>query len=507
MESEMEIEQRFIKNPNKGKEKIDTKAFVPFLFPSATDEVGSSGAKATELEVPFDARTFGEQLQQGMKDLFFSNHLSDITLIVGRDADRIPAHKFILYAWSPKFQAQLLALGEEGRELQVDVDGDEAAQLFKMMLQYMYTGTSDQKINERNVMPLLQLCDEYGIDPLKEECGNFLFANSEEVNVGYLLDVADKHNIKRLEKRCAEYLASNFSDIIERDDSMLMQLKTSTWVELVQSDEVEVTREEEVFNAVLKFADVNGKTVAEKRDILNQLLPHIRFTLCSPKFLIEEVETNPELMQVPVLKSLLFETFRYKANPKTPFLFTPLNTKRRKANLNVMLQWDKDQPFTHGVYTLENEELTAHKSSMPGTIYVLRTKTKLEGSGAFYWEIQIDQMAGNQELHIGIAEEHFNFHTAYLRANGTHYIERSGGVMQGHTQVTQGPALNTNDNIGFALNLDDATFQIFHNGAPVHTFTGITGPVWPCVAARDVGTKLTLVGKKPKIYQFPSLAM
>jgi hypothetical protein len=32
-----------------------------------------------------------------------------------------------------------------------------------------------------------------------------------------------------------------------------------------------------------------------------------------------------------------------------------------------MLQWDKDQPFTHGVYTLENEELTAHKSSMPGT--------------------------------------------------------------------------------------------------------------------------------------------
>jgi hypothetical protein len=46
---------------------------------------------------------------------------------------------------------------------------------------------------------------------------------------------------------------------------------------------------------------------------------------------VEEVETNPDLMQVPVLKSLLFETFRYKANPKTPFLFTPLNTKRRKG--------------------------------------------------------------------------------------------------------------------------------------------------------------------------------
>jgi hypothetical protein len=28
--------------------------------------------------------------------------------------------------------------------------------------------------------------------------------------------------------------------------------------------------------------------------------------------------------------------------------------------------------------------------------------------------------------------------------------------------------------VGFALNLDDATLQIFHNGTPVHTFTGVT---------------------------------
>jgi hypothetical protein len=35
----------------------------------------------------------------------------------------------------------LLALGDEGRELHVAVEGDDAAQLFKMMLQYMYTGT------------------------------------------------------------------------------------------------------------------------------------------------------------------------------------------------------------------------------------------------------------------------------------------------------------------------------------------------------------------------------
>jgi hypothetical protein len=103
----MDIEKRFLKNPDKGKEKLDAQTLVPFLFPSGA---GSGGGLAdgegrlAELEVPFDARLFGEQLQHGMKDLFFTNHLSDVTLVVGREGDRIPAHKFVLYAWSPKFQ-------------------------------------------------------------------------------------------------------------------------------------------------------------------------------------------------------------------------------------------------------------------------------------------------------------------------------------------------------------------------------------------------------------------
>lgn len=46
---------------------------------------------------------------------------------------------------------------------------------------------------------------------------------------------------------------------------------------------------------------------------------------------VEEVETNAELMQVPVLKGLLFETFRYRANPNISHLFMPINYKRRKG--------------------------------------------------------------------------------------------------------------------------------------------------------------------------------
>lgn len=47
------------------------------------------------------------------------------------------------------------------------------------------------------------------------------------------------------------------------------------------------TREEDLFNAVLRYADTKGQTREETLSIITQLLPHIRFTLCSPKFLGE----------------------------------------------------------------------------------------------------------------------------------------------------------------------------------------------------------------------------
>ncbi len=54
------------------------------------------------LEIQFEAQGFGAQLQQTMKQLYRSDLLSDITLVVGEE--RIKAHKFILFAWSKKLQ-------------------------------------------------------------------------------------------------------------------------------------------------------------------------------------------------------------------------------------------------------------------------------------------------------------------------------------------------------------------------------------------------------------------
>jgi hypothetical protein len=53
-----------------------------------------------------------------------------------------------------------------------------------------------------------------------------------------------------------------------------MSLPLSTWVELLQRDDVKVSDEEEVFKAVVKYAQANPLT---KEDTLKTLLPLVRY--------------------------------------------------------------------------------------------------------------------------------------------------------------------------------------------------------------------------------------
>ena len=90
------------------------------------------------LDIKFDAAAFGGQLQNGIKQLHNSELLSDLELLVGEE--RIRAHKFVLFAYSSRFQ-ELLTNDTSLKELRIESE-PEHVPLFKMLLEFIYTGTS-----------------------------------------------------------------------------------------------------------------------------------------------------------------------------------------------------------------------------------------------------------------------------------------------------------------------------------------------------------------------------
>ena len=84
----------------------------------------------------FDAANFGGQLQNRIKTLYGSELLSDLQLLIGDEVLRV--HKFVLFAWSERFQ-EILSKDPSIKELRVDLKSEEVA-YFKLLLEFIYTG-------------------------------------------------------------------------------------------------------------------------------------------------------------------------------------------------------------------------------------------------------------------------------------------------------------------------------------------------------------------------------
>jgi len=205
------------------------------------------------------------------------------------------------------------------------------------------------------VIPLLALANYYSVIPLKDECGEILGSSIDEDNVFYLLEIVNKYSCLRLNTECAEFLAENFGDMLVKDK--LMQLDVDTWVEMLKSDEVQVASEEDIVEALLRYANQFEK---EKRlQVLEKTLPFVRYVVLSNEFLIEKVENNEQLKGIPILHRLLHLTYRYKAYPAAP---TELyNVKPRRGS--VMF----DKEHSNASVNLSTDRLTATYNGTPNT--------------------------------------------------------------------------------------------------------------------------------------------
>jgi len=65
---------------------------------------------------------------------------------------------------------------------------------------------------------------------------------------------------------------------------------------------------------VIKYCD-KFISDTERDRALTKILPSVRFPLLSNQFLIDRIEQNKALQHIPMVETLLHETFRYKAYP------------------------------------------------------------------------------------------------------------------------------------------------------------------------------------------------
>uniref|UniRef100_A0A0E0EY43 BTB domain-containing protein n=1 Tax=Oryza meridionalis TaxID=40149 RepID=A0A0E0EY43_9ORYZ len=158
------------------------------------------------------------ELNQQLGDLLETEKGADVVFQVGDET--FAAHRLVLAARSPVFSAELYGLMKEGDTAGVVRIGDMEAQVFKLLLRFVYTETLPE-MEEEDVMcqHLLVAADRYNLQRLKLVCEGKLCRYIAVGTVGNILALADQHHCAGLKKACFHFLGSqaNLSAVIAAD--------------------------------------------------------------------------------------------------------------------------------------------------------------------------------------------------------------------------------------------------------------------------------------------------
>lgn len=213
-------------------------------------------------------------------DEFRTNRLfTDV--VIGVQGREFPCHRAMLSACSSYFRAMFCNDHRESRQTLVEISGVQADAM-EVLLQYVYTGRAT--ITTQNVQYLFETSSLFQIGALRDACAKFLEDQLDPCNCLGMQRFAEVHSLKQLAGRCRGYALQYFPEAAQHEE--FLDLRREELEEYIASEELSVSREEVVFEAVMRWV---YHSVEYRRPMLKELLQHVRLPLLHPNYFVQTV--------------------------------------------------------------------------------------------------------------------------------------------------------------------------------------------------------------------------
>eukprot|EP00058_Branchiostoma_floridae_P003170 XP_002588658.1 hypothetical protein BRAFLDRAFT_101567 [Branchiostoma floridae] len=162
----------------------------------------------------------------------------------------------------------------ESRQKTVVLQG-LGADIFGEILSYIYSGCLHVSINK--VQPLYQTADLLQLDYVRDTCGSYIYMNVERSTCVDLYRFADVYSADIVRKACLQEIARHFLEFAGSEE--LCSLSVDQLTEIISHDELGVTEEITVWEAVLCNKKKLPYHLPYRLHHVPSILPHIRFNL------------------------------------------------------------------------------------------------------------------------------------------------------------------------------------------------------------------------------------
>ena len=244
-----------------------------------------------------------DHVLRGLDELRNEALLCDVHLVA--EGAKFPAHRVVLAAASPYFQAMFTGGFKENQMSEITLN-DTSSEGLKGVLDTIYTG--ELLLSAENVCDIIPLANQLQLNEIVEHCGIFLSQNVSTHSCLSFLCVAEKYDLQEAVDICNKFVLENFDTVSQSTE--FINLTKQKLCSYLSDDQLKVHHGEiEVFRTALKWFEANRSvegTSDNSTDVVD-LMQHVRFPLIPGNILLDEVLTNKLIPENPQVMRMVRE--------------------------------------------------------------------------------------------------------------------------------------------------------------------------------------------------------
>ncbi|XP_071951181.1 uncharacterized protein [Antedon mediterranea] len=180
--------------------------------------------------------------------------------------------------------------------------------------------------------------------------------------------LADAHTCVDLVEASDRFLEKHFEEVAKGDE--FLQLPVDQLVDILTSEDLNVSSEEEVYNAIIRWVYVDKKN---RMSCLPRLLKEIRFTFLSPHFLVDILEMEELIRYDWKCRDILDEAKNFHMFPDRRKHHRLANMKPRTSTVGCIFSVGGMDSTGHSLNSVECYNLRSHRVSIEASMMSSRS--------------------------------------------------------------------------------------------------------------------------------------
>ncbi|XDA86743.1 hypothetical protein R6Z07F_016478 [Ovis aries] len=211
-----------------------------------------------------------------------------IDVVIIAEGEAFPCHRLVLAAFSPYFKAMFTCGLLECTQREV-VLHDITAESVAVILRYMYHAALE--VSNANVQTVAVAAYFMQMEDVFQACQKHMMAHMDASNCVGIYYFAKQIGAEDLADRSRKYLHQHFAEVSLHEE--ILEVEAHQLLTLIQSDDLNVSREESILDLVLRWVN---HCPDRRTEHLVELLRQVRLQLVSPAFLRQALRRNTALL-------------------------------------------------------------------------------------------------------------------------------------------------------------------------------------------------------------------